>query len=706
MGRYCLEDDDHNDTRVTTNGGRNWTFVAQEGEEGSLVPYNDSTRSSLSWSNPNGSMPQHYHPQQHQQRPIVYVVSSRHHDWYDDPNTEDDHDSSHHVRRRRGWCGWCGWVGVTLFSLLMVSCWHYGPPAPPPPTTTTSSSSWTMTTCSASLEDTATTTSSDACRAERLYDNDNDNHDKDKEPLSWTEYRQYHTAALLQSLRATVWDTTWHVVSWTGIQVWYDVQSIRQALTQFLHQTWDAVRYGTCCSLHTALSSSSTPTVADLYPYLLEHFPSATAQPHAMLPFVQALETHFGGVSPPQQSQSPQSQSPLVLWASQMTPGLAVPEWIESTLEFLLPHCPRSKRPWAILSVPLVSPMSSSTSRTLFHIPPNDDDEQQQQQEQRALEWIQTLRRTVEPWQGRGGIVLVQQADRLPTAVLEWLLLLGSSGSSSSSFENDKWTLPPTTTSSTTSTQQQQQQRLFASTIVILTSETIGRSSMARHLRLQPSIRDISRSSLVLDIQHEVATHFLAKQSKNNHNNNHKQNNKQNHHFPVEHLVVLPFWYVTRSTVQDDALDVALQRLTDTLQSSGKLSSSSSLAVTHTLRQEWTSPQRMEWIQLTVLVPTSTTTIDTTDSSSSSSSTTTAVSLEISTQGMTPLLDHVRVVEPKVRHCLESSSSSSSKNKHPTNDPSYTLDYDPATQQVVLLQQDCFQPETTLECPPICSFYF
>ena len=686
MGRYCLEDDDHNDTRVTTNGGRNWTFVAQEGEEGSLVPYNDSTRSSS--NNNDGSMPQHYHSQQQQQqRPIVYVVSSRHHDWYDDPNAEDDQDSSNHVRRRRGWCGFCGWVGVTLFSLLMVSCWHYGPPAPPPPPTTTlssSSSSWTTTTtCDASLEDTATTTSSDACRAERLYDNDN--HDKDKEPLSWTEYRQYHTAALLQSLRATVWDTTWHVVSWTGIQVWYDVQSTRQVLTRFWHHTWDAVRYGTCCSLDTALRSSSlssTPTVSDLYPYLLQHVPSATAQPHAMLPFVQALETHFGGV-PQSQNQQQQSQSPpLVIWASQMTPGLAVPEWIESTLEFLLPHCPRSKRPWAVLSVPLQD---------------NDDAEQQQE---RALDWIQTLSRTVEPWQGRGGIVLVQQADRLPTAVLEWLLLLGSSGSSSSSFENDKWALPPTTTSSTTSTQQQQQQRLFASTIVILTSETIGRSSMARHLRLQPSIRDISRSSLVLDIQQEVATHFQAKQSKNN----------QNNHFPVEHLVVLPFWYVTRTTVQDDALDVALQRLADALRSSGLLSSSSSssLAVTHTLRQEWTSPQRMEWIQLTVLVPTSTTTTDTTDSSSSSSSTTTAVSLEISTQGMTPLLDQVRLVEPKVQHCLESSSSSSSSfsKKHPTNDPSYTLDYDPATQQVVLLQQDCFQPETTLECPPICSFYF
>ena len=39
MGRYCLENDDHNDTRVTTNGGRTWPFVAQEGEEGSLVPY-------------------------------------------------------------------------------------------------------------------------------------------------------------------------------------------------------------------------------------------------------------------------------------------------------------------------------------------------------------------------------------------------------------------------------------------------------------------------------------------------------------------------------------------------------------------------------------------------------------------------------------------------------------------------------------------
>ena len=39
MGRFYLEDDDHNDTRVTTNGGRTWPFVAQEGEEGSLVPY-------------------------------------------------------------------------------------------------------------------------------------------------------------------------------------------------------------------------------------------------------------------------------------------------------------------------------------------------------------------------------------------------------------------------------------------------------------------------------------------------------------------------------------------------------------------------------------------------------------------------------------------------------------------------------------------
>ncbi|KAL7562261.1 hypothetical protein ACA910_004066 [Epithemia clementina (nom. ined.)] len=655
MGRFCLVEDEEEDVdgyEMSSEWNdhapvrrKNWQFVADVGAEGSLVTVNKSSSPERqTWE------PQSAPTTTTTNRPIFYIVPNplHEHDQYDyDPS----YSRRMKGRSRHASCVFlCQVVMVAILSTLYYYIWMYGPPAPPLPP---------QNTCQLDPGE------SSVCLGES---------EKFEGQQTWKDFRDKHNAALAHSLRAYLVDTTWHILSWTIPQI---VADLTHELTRLQRKL--RLSYRLLGKHHGQCSFSPNPRAAeiDMFQQVLNWFPTASAQPHAVLPFVQKLETDVWG----KRTEKNDKTTPIIFWASQMTPGLAVSHFAKTVVEISLPGCPSSELPFAVLEMVDSSSWTTTKDDPSSKINRYAHYHYDQQEQYQALQWINRIRHLIENWE-RGGIVVLDHVDRLPPGVLR--MLLGALNSKSM-FSNDV-TLDLSKyfhSSDGIATPSVFQEGI----VFILISEKIGRSSMARHLRQQTDggreqkITDISRSSLVLDIQHEISSHLGFVGSSDGGGGG---------AVLLGTLEIIPFWFLTRDDIEQ-AMDVLIQSLAVALRF-GK----NQLVVTWTMQQEMLSEKRVEIVQLNTLKARVT-------SSGESDQSPRPRSMLISTNGIAPVLDQILFLETKLKQCIQKKQQ-----QQPTVIPmagTFELDFDKLSHQVVFLEANCDdRPDS--QCLPLCSFYY
>ena len=652
MGRFRLTEEDHADNDNNDNNhwnsnwqnpskkGRNWEFVHDVGDEGALVQYpGDSSHATTTGRSTWRASTMTNHGQ-----PILFVVAPPSHD-LNEHNFDDEVQLAQvRSRKRSSVCFLCQVIAMAILSTLSYYIWTYGPPGPPQPKTCES------TPMGSNNGEEATT-----CMAIN---------DQTEELPTWKDYTERHNAALVRSLRAYLVDTTWHVLSWTLPQIASDFRIGVQQLQEIVHD-WTNSGSKRKCALfaqHPRPPARSDDKdddendKNDLFHLVTTTFPGASAQPHAILPFVQKLEVKLWETT---STTASKKTAPMVFWASQMTPGLAIPELSKRIVDLVLPKCPSTQIPFALLEVPEESP------------PPSHGQQQHKYtyEEHEAMVWVNRIRRRIDKWTS-GGIVVIQHVHRFHSQVLLLLLraILGLMEDDDEDVKSDAMTLD---------SYHNYLGKDSHNIVVVLISDKVGRTSMVRNLRLQADgdISQIPRSSLVLDIQHEISK-LLGLGSATT----------------VSKLEILPFWFLTREDMEQ-ALDLMVQKLAISLRLL-----SDRLIVSPELRDEMLSDQRVEIVKWTMG--------DGGDGGGQALSTSQSnqpKSLFISTNGIVPLLDQIELLENKLRHCIIHANTDLTG--------TYRLNFESNTRKLLLLNNNinnnmnCVGSNDS-SCQPLCSFHF
>jgi hypothetical protein len=588
MGRFRYDDNEEDEYDIDKNNDNSndfgWEFVADPGEEGAMVPVLENNKNRDEQHNDDDDddpattvSPPTPHQKHQQQQPTFYVVMQQ---------PDQDHGGYFEYipagSRRRSRSIYCcpTWFMMCLVAVISHIVWHTihnGPPAPPPaalllqqqqqqqqqqPLSFDSNGDDSL--AASSSTTTARGRTNSAAAAGR-------HSSSSLSTPSWPEYLENHSTMFFHSTQALFWELPKHVVAWwfrymqdevrQRIQDWNQVPvqycsvSVKSPSTPFVEQGHENIMAhflqqqptGSSTKIvdlvvtedddtNDSTSSSSSSAYSSSGLFFAKGQPLATRALadalHAWRPKTATMATAAASITASSLSASSSSSSssssyypPLLLFASAMTPGLAMRDLATTLSHFLIPTSECEHKNHHVNKQRLV------LLRPLLHLEASSDWDQDMLARQ-ILDHVQEWSKS---GSGGGGIVVLQQVHQLAPSVLAWLVRelstpptpshAGSfSSSSSSSYSSPSYSSPSSS----------QLYMRCQNVIFLFTSDTIGKASIVRSIRHAATTsaaalagddandndgngrprrpmdlaQDISRLSLTLDIQHEIQVHF------------------------------------------------------------------------------------------------------------------------------------------------------------------------------------------------------